>query len=236
MRVAVGDKLLPRVSHLLQDDSHRLIPSAYDEETVLNRLTRDAGELSALFELEGATNERLQGEAGLLPGITVRELVFGLSYSHIVNAAFTHANPFGSRFNGPERGAWYAAFSLETAGIEVAFHRSEELREINWQEKETFLYIDFLADFRGEFHDIRGDSHFAECLDSNSYAASQKLARELLRAGSAGIAYPSVRHAGGTCIACFRPALVNNVRRGGRVSVEFENALAAPTIRPVAGN
>jgi len=224
--------VLPQVSRLLQDDTHRLIPSACDEETVLKRLTTDSDELAALFELEGATNERLQGEAGLLPGITVRELVFGLSYSHIVNAAFTHAKPFGSRFNGPERGAWYAGFSLETAGIEVVFHKSEELREINWQEKETFLYADFLADFRGQFHDIRGDSRFANCLNPDSYAASQKLAGELLDKGSAGIVYPSVRHKEGTCIACFRPALVNNVRKGGQVSVEFDNAFAPPVIRP----
>ena len=224
--------MIPHVSRVLQDDTHRLIPSAYDEETVLNRLTTDSDELNALFELEGATNERLLGEAGLLPGITVRELVFGVSYSHIVNAAFTHAKPFGSRFNGPDRGAWYAGFSLETAGIEVAFHKAEELREINWQEKETFLYADFLADFRGEFHDIRNDSRFGKCLDPNSYAASQKLAGELLDKGSAGVVYPSVRHNGGTCIACFRPALVNNIRKGDQLSVEFENAFAPPVIRP----
>ena len=225
--------MLPHVSRLLQDDTHRLIPSAFDEETVLNRLTTDSDELAALFELEGATNERLLGEAGLLPGITVRELVFGLSYSHIVNAAFTHAKPLGSRFNGPERGAWYAGFSLETAGIEVAFHKSEELREINWQEKEAFVYADFWVDFRGQFHDIRGDSRFAKCLDPDSYAMSQKLAGELLDKGSPGVVYPSVRHSGGTCIACFRPALVNNVRKGGQVSMEFENALATPVIRPI---
>jgi hypothetical protein len=225
--------VLPHVSRLLQDDTHRLIPSACDEETVLNRLTTDSDQLNALFELEGATNERLLGEAGLLPGISVRELVFGVSYSHIVNAAFTHAKPLGSRFNGPERGVWYAGFSLETAGIEVAFHKSEELREINWQEKETFIYADFLADFRGEFHDFRDDSRFAKCLDPNSYAASQRLAGELLDKGSAGVVYPSVRHSGGTCIACFRPALVNNVRKGGRTSVEFENAYAPPVISPV---
>jgi hypothetical protein len=224
--------VLPHVLRLLQDDTHRLIPSAYDKERVLNRLTTDSDELADLFELEGATNERLQGEAGLLPGITVHELVFGLSYSHIVNAAFTHAKPLGSRFNGPERGAWYAGFSLETAGIEVAFHKAEELREINWQEKETFLYADFLADFRGEFHDIRDAERFTKCLDPNSYTASQKLAHELLDAGSAGVVYPSVRHNGGTCISCFRPALVNNLRKGGQISVEFENALVPPLIRP----
>lgn len=200
---------------------------------MLTRLTEDAEDLSALFELEGATNDRLLGEAGLLPGITVRELVFGLSYSHIVNAAFTHANPSGSRFNGPERGAWYAAFVRETSEREVAYHKSKELQEIRWQEKETFTYVDFLADFRGTFHDIRNDPRFRNCLDANSYRASRRLAGELLEDGSAGVVYPSVRHQSGTCVACFRPALVNNVRKGSTISIAFENAFAAPEIREI---
>jgi hypothetical protein len=120
---------------------------------------------------------------------------------------------------------------LETSGIEVAFHKSEELREINWQDREIFRYADYLADFRGEFHDIRSDSRFADSLDAASYQASQKLARDLLENGSAGIVYPSVRHQGGVCIACFRPALVNHVRKGREVSVEFENCLAPAVIR-----
>lgn len=36
----------------------------------------------------------------------------------------------------------------------------------------------------------------------------------LFEEGSLGVVYPSVRHSGGTCIACFRPALVMNVRKG----------------------
>jgi len=209
-----------------------LIPFRYsgNDESVLTRLTADPDDLNALFELEGATNERLLGEAGLLPGITVRELVFGLSYSHIVNAAFTHARPLGSRFNGPERGAWYAAFSRETSEKEVAYHRMRELQEIKWQEEEIFVCVDFLADFRGMFHDIRDDHAFENCLNPGSYGASQKLARELLEAGSAGVVYPSVRHKAGTCIACFRPALVNNVRKGSKISITFESAFAPPVI------
>jgi hypothetical protein len=156
--------------------------------------------------------------------------VFGLSYSHIVNAAFTHARPLGSRFSGPERGAWYAAFSRETSEKEVAYHRMKELQEIKWQEEEIFIYVDFLADFRGKFHDIRGDHAFENCLNPSSYRASQQLARELLEAGSAGLVYPSVRHKAGTCVVCFRPALVNNVRKGSKISITFENAFAPPVI------
>jgi hypothetical protein len=226
--------LLPPVSQLQQDDTHRLIPSRNTDESVLNRLTSDHDELEALFELEGATNERLQGEAGLLPGIGLRELVFGLTYAHIVNAAFTHAHPLGSRFNGPDRGAWYGSFDLETSAAEVAFHKAQELREIGWQETESFVYLDFLADFRGEFHDIRKDARFRECLDPTSYSASQRLAHEMLNAGAAGIVYPSVRYEGGTCIACFRPALVNNVRRGPTMSITFANAFASPVIKQLS--
>jgi RES domain len=225
--------VLPAVSEIRQDKTHRLIPSRYIErdETVLARLSNDRDELNALFELEGATNDRLLGEAGLLPGISVRELVFGIPYSHVINASFTHANPLGSRFNAPTRGAWYAGFLRVTSEREVAYHRSLELREIHWEEPETFWYIDFLADFRGVFHDIRSDTRFSACLDGNNYKASQRLAGELLEKGSAGVVYPSVRDKNGTCIVCFRPALVSNVKKGSGISIAFENAFAVPEIR-----
>ena len=68
--------MLPHLSEVSRDDTHRLIPSRYtdEDESVLTRLSGDPDDLSSLFELEGATNDRLLGEAGLLPGITVREL------------------------------------------------------------------------------------------------------------------------------------------------------------------
>lgn len=236
---------LPRVSDVFRDATHRLIPWRYSDpeergpekisrdDSVLTRLTDNIADLNALFELEGATNDRLLGEAGLLPGITLRELVFGLPYSHVVNAAFTHPNPAGSRFNGPERGAWYAAFARSTSELEVAYHRGKELQEINWQESETFTYVDSLADFRGQFHDIRNDRQFRNCLDPTSYITSQQLATRLLRQGSAGTVYPSVRHKSGTCIACFRPALVNNVCKGATISIQFADAFAKPEIRAI---
>ena len=222
---------LPATTALRRDDTHRLIPTKYigEGESVLARLTVDDEDLDRLLELEGATNDRLLGEAGLLPGISIHELVFGISYAHIVNAAFTQPHPMGSRFNLADRGAWYAAFALETSQAEVAFHKAQELQEINWQDEEVVTYADYLADFRADFHDIRGESEFAKCLDPGSYQNSQSLARELLREGSPGIVYPSVRHKGGSCLACFRPALVINVRRGPTVALTFKGAILART-------
>jgi hypothetical protein len=227
----------PGTTLLEQDDTHRLIPARYSEAdtSVLARIAGDKKAVQDLFELEGATNDRLLGEANRLPGITVHELVFGVPNFHIVNASFTHAQPTGSRFNGPDRGAWYAGFSLETAQREVAFHYAEGLREINWQEEEIASYRDFQADFRGEFHDLRNLKKYASFLDPNTYKASQKLAHELLLLGSAGIIYPAVRHPGGTCIACFRPALVTNVRAAATVTITFPDANATPVFRVMPG-
>ncbi len=206
--------ILPRTSLVRRNDTHRLIPSKYGEggASVLARIADDDAQLDDIFDLDNATNDRLIAENDLLPGIGIRELVFGIPQFRIVNAAFCHAHPLGSRFNGPDRGAWYAAFELETAQAEVAFHKSVELAEVNWFEEEI-SYDDYLADFSADFHDIRADAQFADCLASDSYVASQNLAQHLLEAGSLGVVYPSVRRHGGTCVACLRPALVMNVRK-----------------------
>jgi RES domain-containing protein len=215
--------VIPDTAAIRQDGTHRLVPSRHADPTVLGRLAGDEHMLRDLFELEGATNERLVGEANLLPGIGIHELLFGVRHAHIVNAAFTHAHPAGSRFNGPDRGAWYAAFELRTAEAEIAFHKAQELREIAWRETETFAFDDFLADFRAEFHELRNRPEFAGCLDPESYRESQRLGRELLAAESPGIVYPSVRARGGTCLVCFRPALVTNVRRGRTVRLTIRD-------------
>ena len=180
---------------------------------MLTHIAGDAAHLEDIFDLDNATNERLLAENGLLPGIGIHELVFGVPYHRIVNAAFCHAHPLGSRFNGPDRGAWYAAFELKTSQAEVAFHKAIELAEVQWFEEQV-TFDDYLADFSADFHDIRGGGQFASCLAPDSYLASQDLAHRLLDAASLGVIYPSVRDAGGTCVACFRPALVMNVRKG----------------------
>jgi hypothetical protein len=47
------------------------------------------------------------------------------------------------------------------------------------------------------------------------------MARRLIEQQSNGLSYPSVRHAGGECLVCFRPALVYSPRRSERLEVAF---------------
>ena len=206
---------LPRTALVRQFDTCRLIPTRFAarQDSVLIGIADDDAHLADLFDLDNATNERLRGERGLLPGIGIGELVFGVPNASLINAAYTYAHPQGSRFNGPERGAWYCSFEVETALAEVSFHKSIEYQEIGRFE-DSVTYETLLADFTGEFHDIRKDERFARCLDPASYVASQRLAERLIEKGALGVVYASVRRARGTNLACFRPAIVGNVRRG----------------------
>ena len=215
--------MIPAVADVRVADTHRLIPSRHSESgTVLSRLTEDEGSLGDLMELDGATNDRLLGEEGLLPGIGVHELLYGVRYAHIVNAAFTHAGPGGGRFNNSERGAWYCAVERETSVAEIAFHKLRQLEEVEWPAEEVGTFDDYVADFTTEMHDVRGTRpQYRRYLKAGPipecYVDSQQLAAELLAQRSNGVMYPSVRRKGGTCIVCFRPTLVYNVRRGARL-------------------
>ena len=205
---------LLKITQLRQFDTCRLIPSRFAdvEDSVLAPLAENDEVLRDLFDLDNATNERLRGESGLLPGIGMDELVFGVPNFRIINAAFTYARPEGSRFNDGERGAWYCAFAAETALAEVIFHKTVEYAEIK-RFDDSVSYQMLLADFSAGFHDLRGVDAYQRCLDPDSYIASQALAAELMEQGSMGIIYPSVRDPKGTNLACFRPALVGNVRK-----------------------
>lgn len=227
-------KPAPPLTALRQFDTCRLIPSRFAdaEDSVLAPLSggNDAV-LRDLFDLDNATNDRLRGESGLLPGIGMDELVFGLPNFRIVNAAYTYARPEGSRFNDGERGAWYCAFELETALAEIVFHKAVEYQEIG-RFQDSVSYQCLLADFNAGFHDLRAAADWADCLDPGSYIASQKLANALLDAGSMGVIYPSVRKPGGTNLACFRPALVGNVRKGQAYRLTWAGS-PIPSVDPI---
>ena len=212
-------------------DTHRLIPSKYSRTgTVLSELSEEGDDefLRDLVSIDAATNTRLKADEGLLPGIGVHELLYGVSYSTVVNAAFTHASPYGGRFNTSERGAWYAGTERETSMAEVAFHKLRQLEEVSWSDEEVSTYDDYLADFRAEFESLFSENPraFVDFLRPGPipecYRKPQELASELIARGSNGILYPSVRHASGSCVVCSRPALVYHVRRGARLEFRLK--------------
>ena len=192
----------------------RLVPSRYPVAGLLDRVAVPE-DLDALFELEGWTNDRISAEVGLLHTLPRDEWVTGRPMASVVMAAFCHPREGGSRFSTGDRGAWYAARAIETAIAESVFHRTAELREVGAFETLVQMRV-YLADFAARFYDIReAPRAHAALYDPVSYAVSQQFGRDVLESGGNGIVYRSVRHPTGECLACFRPALVRNVRAGG---------------------
>ncbi len=229
-----GDPAIPPRRAFQYRGMHRLIPSLYSrDETLLSEIADNDAMLEDVILLDGVTNDRIQGEQRGLAGIGIHELMYGIPHAHIVNAAFTHADTSGSRFNDATRGAWYAADELNTSVAEVAYHKARRLAEIVVPELpgqrpdlEVSTYDDWRADFRAEFHVLRPREKFAEYLKPEPvpacYASSQALAKALLNDASNGVVYESVRRPKHFCLVCFRPALVYDPRRGASFEITLK--------------
>jgi hypothetical protein len=190
---------------------HRIVASRLPTISLFERVA-DPADWDALYELESLTNPRLRNEIGQLSLVPVPDRVGGPNAS-VVMAPFTHLGPQGTRFTDGRFGAYYAAESIDTAIAETRFHRENFLRATSQPPIELEMRC-YLADVASELHDIRGRRmELPDVYDPGSYAASQKFGAGLRAAGSNGIAFDSVRRAGGECVAVFRPRLVQNVRQ-----------------------
>jgi len=206
----------------------RLVASRYPVVGLLDRVA-DPQDLEAIFELEGWTNDRISGELGLIRAIPREEWVVGRPMASVIMAAYCHPRHGGGRFSSGDRGAWYAARRIETALLESIFHRTRELREVGAFETRMQMRV-YLADFTARFTDVRSPRAPRSLYDPDSYVASQQFAQRVLESGGNGIVYRSVRQAGGECLACFRPALVRNVRAGGHYEFRWSGR-AEPAVR-----
>jgi hypothetical protein len=210
----------------------RLVPSRFPSVGILDTAASPE-DLPLMFELESWTNDRISTELGILHRLPKAEWVMGRPMASVIMAPFCHPRPLGGRFNGPDRGAWYAGTELETSHAEVIYHRTRELAEVGVFETRVQMRL-YHADFEAPFHDVRPDLPEHQPLhDPVSYSASQSFARELLEDGSNGVLYRSVRRPGGECLACFRPALVSNVRPASHYEYNWQGT-RTPKIRKLS--
>jgi hypothetical protein len=140
-----------------------------------------------------------------------------MPHAAFINAAFAYWRPRElNRFNGPGRGAWYAALATETCIAEVAFHMTRELERVK-DFNATVEYAELFASFAGEFADLRGLAPPPLCLDPDpavGYPAGNAVADRVRALGQNGIIYPSVRQEGGTCVVALWPHAVQSVVQG----------------------
>jgi hypothetical protein len=209
---------------------HRLIASRYPTVGLYDEIA-DAADLDVVFAIEALTNPRLRQELGALSLVAPADRVSGPGAS-LIMAAFTHLNPEGSRFSDGSWGVYYAADTLETAIAEVGHHRAQFLARTAEPEIDIDLRC-IQADLRVRGHDIRsattaglgstsGLGDLADIYDSDLYGASQALARALRAGGSMALAYDSVRHTGGLCVAVFVPRALAKARAAGHLGLHWD--------------
>ena len=186
----------------------RIIASRYPPINLFERLTADAAVWDALMALEQLTNPRVRDEVGDIALVPPDERVSGPGASYVM-AAFTHLNPKGSRFSPGTFGVYYAAAELETAVAETVFHFEAFARDSADPPRSEDMRV-LLGTMSADFEDVATllTEQRHALLDPASYAASQAYAKRLKASGANGVAYPSVRHAGGQCVGAFRPRAV----------------------------
>jgi hypothetical protein len=180
----------------------RIVPTRHPSVNLFDRVA-DASDFDALVALESLSNDRLRDEIGQIEMVPRSDRIFGPG-SGPVMAAFTHLNPAGSRFSDGSWGVFYAAADRATAIAETAFHHARFLAATRQPAMHLPMRL-YHVPIDAQLHDLRRTRTHAAALDANDCSAAQALARRLRAAGSAGVVYPSVRHAGGSCAGLFSP-------------------------------
>ncbi len=181
----------------------RIVPTRYPAVTLFDRVA-DEGDFEALYALEAMTNERVRDELGQVERVAADERVYGPGSGPIM-AAFTHVNPMGSRFSDGRYGVFYAARELATAVAETRHHHGLFLAATAEGAMHLPMRLYHVA-IDARLHDVRPVGAASESVhEPADYTAARALGGRLHAQGSHGVAYRSVRRAGGQCAGLFRP-------------------------------
>ena len=139
--------------------------------------------------------------------------VAGPGAAHLM-APFVHVSPDrASRFSDGSFGVLYAGRTTEVALFETMHHHGGFMAATNQARGWTSRFLEISLDIDASLYDLRNLGPSAgSFLDPADYAPAQALGVELRDTGGDGIAYPSVRCAGGECSALFYPDVASNVR------------------------
>ena len=198
----------PRTRRVRWTRSTRIVATRYPPVDLFERVSEDPAVWEALIALEQKTNPRVRDAVGEIRLVSPEHRVSGPGASYVM-AAFTHPNPNGSRFSDGTFGVYYTAREFETALRETVYHFGRYARDsLDGPRYENMRVLVGRVD--GIFHDTSTLSKATQkqLLDPDSYLASQSFGAGLRHRDSRGLAYPSVRHATGRCLAVFRPNAV----------------------------
>jgi len=203
----VAEALARLRTRTVSADLHRIVPSRFPPVGIFDT-ARDAEELEMLAELEGLTNERLRQALGQIQLVAREDVLVGAGTTPIM-AAFCHPSP--SRFTDGSFGIYYAGLDERTAILETVHHRARMLRDagIPQEALEMRRYVSRLR----QPMTLLPPAQRTMLLDPDDYSAPQRFGATLHARRAWGIYYPSVRDAGGHCVAVLRPPALAPARQ-----------------------
>lgn len=210
--------------------SHRIINSRYPTVGVFDGYCDDEAELHIAFELEQATNPRLNETMSALARLPQGSILTGGQNdgASLAMSAFIHCSPPGGRFHDPSLGAWYSAMDQETAIAETIYHNERRIK-LSAVKLPTVIQVrELVITLNHELLDLRGaEKRHPEFFETDDYQASQAYAQSIRwpdnDPGEDGLIYESVRNSGGTNICLFRPQAVPlPVRQGGHFQYDWD--------------
>jgi hypothetical protein len=193
----------PELRRVRWTQACRIVPTRYPAINLFDRVA-DEADFEALYALEAMTNERARDELGQVERVPRAQRLYGPGSGPIM-AAFTHLNTAGSRFSDGSYGVFYAARERATAVAETRYHHGRFLAATNEPALHLPMRLYHVA-IDARLHDLRPAGAVEDAIHApDSYSASQALGRRLHAAGSAGVAYRSVRQSRGQCVGLFQP-------------------------------
>ncbi|MFA5677985.1 MAG: RES family NAD+ phosphorylase [Pseudomonas sp.] len=182
-------------------------------------------EFEALYALQARTNPRILGELGRLELIPRSEIPFGIPGCSYATAPFNHINPDGSRFSSGEYGVLYIADEIKTALAEVAYHQQRYWKGVHGRKFDRVMLRGLNCRFdEGQMLDATGLAESDPVRDPSDYTAARQLAREVRKAGRAGIRYKSARRHGSTCWALFTPRPVTSIKQTAHYEMVWDGS------------
>lgn len=213
---------MPPVNRVEWEGAVRIIRSIYPPIDLFEDIA-DPADWPLLISAEQKTNPRIMTSIGNIELVPPGRRVGGAGASYLM-ASFTHVSlDRPSRFSDGSYGALYVARSYETALFETIHHHARFMARTAERAGWTSQFREIILKVNAELHDLRGgDEDFGSCLDPESYGVAQQLAASLRFAGANGIAYPSVRQAGGECVALFFPDCASNPIQGRHLDYHWD--------------
>ena len=194
----------PPLRRVAWPQTHRIIRSIFPPIDLFEDIAAPE-DWEAIASAEGKMNPRVNESLGNLSLVPPSRRVSGQGASWVM-APFVHCSPDRpSRFSDGSYGVYYAGDRVEVALSETIHHHQIAMAATAQEPGWTSQFRELVGSVDRALHDI---GSVAGALHPSDYGPSQKLARTLRGEGSDGLVYPSVRHAGGMCIAIFWPDAV----------------------------